>query len=190
MTHAPAPSTGSRKPVLAACFCLLLPGCVGFSSDRVSRETRFREIVTPADLAAVYTNKGESPRGGLRQLSYALCEGTSPSDTTEKVRFRSVPPSVLVCEALSRGRIVASRELVQDRDFRLEGGAMHFISTKAAAFLGEGVAGIERLSTTLRLTESGDIVLTQRSREAGMALLVVPVARVDTLDAVFRRVRE
>jgi hypothetical protein len=163
---------------------------VGFSSDRVSRQTRFREIVTPADIAAVYNNKGDSPRGGVRQLSYVLCERTSPSDTTDKVRFRSVPPSTLVCEALSKGRIVASRELVQDRDFRIAAGAMHINSTKAGTFLGEGVAGIEKLFTTLRLTESGDIVMTQRSSEAGMALLVVPMARVDTMDAVFKRVRE
>lgn len=190
MPHAPAPITGPRRQILAACFCLLLPGCVGFSSDRVSSETRFREIVTPADIAAVYTNRGGSPRGGVRQLSYVLCERTSPGDTTDKVRFRSVPPSTLVCEALSKGRIVASRELVQDRDFRIEGGAMHMTSTNTGTFLGEGVAGIEKLSTTLRITESGDIVMRERSSEAGMALLVVPIASSHTMDAVFKRVRE
>ena len=178
------------RAILAAFICLLVPGCVGFSFDRVSNTTRFRDIVAPADLCGIYIDRGNSPGGGWRHLSQAICEDISPSAKADSIRFRSVPPSTLVCEARSQGRIVASRQLVQDRDFRIAHGALQIVSDKAGTFLAEGMAGVEKHATALRLTDSGDLVMTQRTSEAGMALLVIPMARTDTMDTVFKRVRE
>lgn len=180
--------TAIRSILFAGCLSILLSGCVGFPVDKVPQNVRFRSISRLADIAAVYNNNGDSHRGGSRELSCAIFQTCSFPGKPDRVRFRSIPPSNLLCEALSRGRIVASRELVQDRDFRIEGGSLRLISAKAGTFLGEGVAGIEKRSTVLRVTEPGDVVMTQRFSEAGMALLVLPIARVDTMDTVFKRI--
>ena len=177
-----------RAIFLASSFSIILSGCVGFSTEKVPRDTRFRSIGTPADIAAVYSNIGTSPSGGTRNLTYPIFGTDTFSATPDHIRFRSSSPLNLVCDALSGGRVVASRELAQDTDFRIAGGAMHLVSAKAKGFAGEGVLGVEKHSTVIRLTDAGDVVLTQRASEAGMALFVVPMARTDTMETLFRRI--
>ena len=175
------------RDILFSAACILLPGCVGFSVDKMPRDTRFRAIATPNDIVGVYTNAGRSPSGGSRSLSFVIFETDAFSAAPDRIRFRSSSPFNLVCDALSGSRVVASRELLQDRDFRIAGGALHLAAGRAKGFAGEAMLGVEKRSTVFRLTDSGDAVLTQRDSEAGMALLVVPMARVDTIETVFQR---
>ena len=176
------------RPTAALLLCVALPACVGVSSTRVPKSTRFRSITAPADIAAVYSSKPESPEGSSTGMTYRLFGTHSFSGTPDSVRFRSRPPSDLVCEALSGGRVVATRELMQGRDFRIEGGALHLTGGKAKGFAAEAMLGVEKHSTMIRLTDSGDAVVTSRDSEAAMALLVVPMARMDTREALFRRI--
>ena len=167
---------------------IALQGCVGFSSTKVPKSTRFRSITAPAELAGVYSSKSDSTERGSAGMTYGIFGTHSFPGTPDSVRFRSRPPSDLVCEALSGGRVVATRELVQSRDFRIEGGALHLTGEKTKGFAGEAMLGVEKHSTVIRLTDSGDAVVTQRHSEAAMALLVVPMARMDTQEALFRRI--
>lgn len=176
-------------PLVALYSCLTLAGCVGFSSERMSSSLRFRPIHELRDIAAVYSIQGDSQRGSSRVFSYALFGTYDFSATPDSVRFRSPTPSLLICEALSRGRVVASREMIQDRDFRIEGGAMRLLSDKTSGFGGEGRVGLEKTSTFIRLTESGDAVMTEKHSEVAMTLLVIPGASIDITDTVFTRLR-
>ena len=176
------------RPTAALLLCVALPACVGVSSNRLPESTRFRSIAAPADLAAVYSAKSESKGSASSGMTYRIFGTYSFSGTPDSVRFSSRPPSGLVCEALSGGKVVATRELVQGRDFRITRGALHLTGAKAKGFAAEAMLGVEKHSTVIRLTESGDAVITQRNSEAAMALLVVPMARVDTSEALFRRI--
>lgn len=167
---------------------MALPGCVGVSATRVPKSTRFQSIVTPADIAAVYSSKADAAGGSSASMTYGIFGTHSFSGTPDSVRFRSRPPSDLICEAIAAGRVVATRELVQGRDFRIAGGALHLTGPKTKGFAGEAMLGVEKHATFIRLTDSGNAVVTQRHSEAAMALLVVPMARMDTEETIFPRI--
>jgi hypothetical protein len=177
--------------IIIAFACVLVSGCVGFSVDKMPRKTRFREISKPEDISAVFRNKGTVDDGASApQLSSSIFPEINFSGTPDQIRFRNRPPSDLICEAISQGKVVASRELVQGRDFHIAGGGLQLVQKFPYSFLGEGVVGIEKYSLTLRLTESGDIVMMHRDSEVGMILFVLPMATVHAWDTVFKRVPE
>ena len=176
------------RTTVAFVVFIALQGCVGVSSTRLPKSTRFRSITAPADIAAVYSSKSDSPKGSSAGIIYGIFGTHGFPETPDSVRFCSRPPSELVCEAISGGKVVATRELVHGRDFRIEGGALHLTGEKTKGFAGEAMLGVEKHSTVIRLTDSGDVVVTQRHSEAAMALLVVPMARMDTQEALFRRI--
>lgn len=179
------------RAIAAALFCSLLSGCVGFSSDRAPRSTRLRSIDKLTDIVGVYSDKGVSHRADSWSLSYFIFSGTVFSEEPDRVRFRSSAPLTLVCEAISKEQVVASCELVQDRGFRIKEGALHLLLGKAGVYQGEGVVvGIEKSTMVLRLTESGDAMMTWRYSEAGLHLLVLPLAAVHITEAVFKRIRD
>ena len=176
------------RPTAALLLCVALPACVGVSSTRVPESTRFRSITAPADIAAVYSSKDDHTGGGSGDMMYSMFGTYSFSRTPDSVRFRSRPPADLVCEALSGGSVVATRELVQGRDFRIAGGALHLKASKPKGVAAKDFLKVETRSTVIRLTDSGDAVVTQRHSQAAMAFFVFPAAIMDTDDALFRRI--
>lgn len=203
MLHERLPLPRVSKPIRntimrAILLCLagtLLPGCVLVSIQKPPPGTRFRDIAKPSDIAAVYNNFGKGKGGVGESLYDALFPDPlyTCSDRPDQIRFQSRNHEVIRCESILGGKVVKVRDLVQNRDFRISGGAVHIIFRKDNALATDmeaGVVGVEKESATLRLTDTGDIVLTQSTISAAMVMFVVPAGGVGSVVSVFKRVSD
>lgn len=173
---------------------IMLSGCVFVHIQKPPQGISFRNIVKPADVAAVYSNAG-SKDGSGQALSRVLFPDSPYCDPEypDRIRLQSRSDEVIRCEAICTGKVVRTRDLVRNEDFRISDGVIHLISRKKdllATDIEVGVVGIEKKSETLRLTESGDILTTQRASSATMVLFVIPAGGVDSSFNVFKRISE
>lgn len=177
------------RSLLLACVCLTPVACVGVQRDRLPQEARLRNIGAPADIAGVYNNEGASQSGEWHPLlSDLLFPGVVFSETPGQVRLGSEQQSVLTCEALLRGKVLAVRHLQQERDFYLADGGVQFDRKAIEPVLSAAGAGVGKTSSILRLTEQGDVVLTDKSGGVGLMLFVVPMVVSNAREALFKRI--
>jgi len=170
------------------CSALVLAGCVGSRSDRLPPDTRFRAITATADLRGDFSNQGTSAnREWHPLLSDVLFLPATLQEPPSAIRFSSPAPAVLRCEALVDARVVARRDFVEGRDFRLADGRLRLAGTLGESGIMEGGVGVSTEINRLGLTEQGDIVLTCTSSGAGLMLLVVPLAITAVEEARFER---
>lgn len=179
------------RPLLLACTCLSLLACVGANVDRLPEETRLRDVAGAADLAGLYANQGSSHSGQWHPLlSDLLFPGVAFSETPGQIRLGSEGGAALRCEALTHGKVLAVRTLLQGTDFHLIDGGVQFDQQLVEPVLSAAGAGVGRESSTLRLTERGDAVLVNEGGGVGLMLFVVPMAVRNAQEAIFERIQE
>jgi hypothetical protein len=156
--------------------------------DRLPEETRFRDIRTAADVIGVFQNQGSSRSGEWRPLlSDVLFPGTSFSERPSEIRVSSEAPSVLRCEAMSQGKVLAVRNLVEGQDFRVVDGRLPLGRKFSETGVYETGAAIATETSVIRLTEKGDAVLSSRVSGVGLMMFFVPMAITTSEDALFER---
>ncbi len=171
-----------------ACSCLALLGCVGARTDRLPTEIRFRNILETADMFGVFRNQGRSSTGEWQPvLSDFLFPGVSFGEPPTEVRLGAGEPLSLKCEALLRGNVLAVRDLVERRDFRLDEGAISFGRKLDESGILEGGVAVSTEACVIRLTEMGDAVLSCHRSAVGLMLFVVPMATSVSEEAVFAK---
>jgi hypothetical protein len=174
---------------LIALASLALFGCWGITVDRLPEGTRFREITAVSDVTGVFENQGVSPSGEWRPLlTEVLFAQQKFADPPSQVRFESPAPTVLRCEAIHRGEVVAAKEIVAGRDFQLADGSVQLDRRLIEPAISAAGAGFGTESTCLRLNDAGDVVLVFRGGGVGLMLFVVPWGGVRKQEAIFKRV--
>lgn len=191
----PCASFLTGHPMLRLLFlvfaCSLLLACIGANVDRLPEETRLREVTGTADLEGLYRNQGSSHSGEWHPLlSDLLFPGISFSETPDHIRLGSEEGSTLRCEAVSHGKVLAVRRLMQGEDFHVVDGAIDFDRKQVEPVVSVAGAGVGRESSTLRLTERGDAVLASKGGGVGLMLFVVPMAVSNAQEALFERIEE
>ena len=178
------------RTLLIGCTCLFFCGCVGVNVDRLPDETEFRDIQSVSDICGTFKNLGTSQSGDWNPLltDTFFPEGTFTEPPGE-IRISNAESSVLTVEAMSGGTVLATCNLVPDVDFEFVDGALKLKRKLGELVLNETGAGIGKESAVIRLTGTGDAVLTQKSGGIGLMLFIVPMAVGESQDAVFERIK-
>jgi|CXWL01.1.fsa_nt_gi hypothetical protein len=178
-------------PFLAVVCLALLAGCV--ADNRIPSAERERKIVGLAELAGTYRNVGWCP---------ALeCDAAPLTDVLfPRKRFAQVPDKICVtlpgrktvrCEALADGAVVAVREFVEGRDFRIEDGRIPIsVGPAAGAASDSASVGVGFKSKVLFLSSTGDVVLSTHSGGVGVFLMFLPYAGTGYDDSVYKRIEK
>lgn len=177
--------------LLIGCTCLILSGCVGVNVDRLPDETEFRDLASVSDICGTFRNQGTSQSGEWNPLltDTFFPEGTFTEPPGE-IRISNSKPSVLTVEALSQGTVLGACDLVPGQDFELGDGGLKLKRKLGELILNETGAGVGKESAVIRLTGTGNAVLTQKSGGVGLMLFIVPMAMGESQDAVFERIVE
>lgn len=188
------PLNATRHPLQLAGgligLSLACAGCIATNSDRLAPETRFRPLSAVTELTGVFRNQGASRSGQWKPLlSDYLFPRARLTAPRAEIRFSVPTASHLRCEAVVDGTVVASRVLVEGRDFRLEDGCVRLADGLDEAGVMEGGIGITTEVSRLGLIDNGDMVLRCDGGGAGLMLFIVPMAVTGRVEAAFERIR-
>jgi len=176
---------------IIGCTCFSLLGCVGIHQvDRLPEEVKFRYVQTTVDLNGVFRNEGVSQSKEWRPLlSDVFFSGIKFGEPPEEIRIGSPASSVLRCEAMSQGKVLAMADLELGKDFLLADGGVQLDRKLVDAMLDVTGVGVGVTSSVIRLSELGDAVLTNKVRAVGLMLFIWPMTVIQAQDAIFQRVK-
>jgi len=158
--------------------------------DRLPEEVKFRYVQTTVDLNGVFRNEGVSQSKEWRPLlSDVFFSGIKFGEPPEEIRIGSPASSVLRCEAMSQGKVLAMADLELGKDFLLADGGVQLDRKLVDAMLDVTGVGVGVTSLVIRLSELGDAVLTNKVRAVGLMLFIWPMTVIQAQDAIFQRVK-